>query len=115
MIQSKKRQLGAATLLTSTVMLILITMVVMLSANMGVMETKTTSNEYRALQASLSAQAGIDFALAILSQNDLTNPTAPLVSVNASKAAINKTAVTYNDGSTTQQTGSYTVSIDKVI
>lgn len=101
MIQFKSKQYGSATILSSVAVLMLITMVTLMSANVSVMETKTSSNDYRTLQALMSAQAGIDFALTNLSKNDLGN--------------IAETQLTYDDNGTDITTGYYTVAVDSTV
>lgn len=109
-----KFQRGAATLVTAIALLILVTMAVMFSANVGIMETKTTANEYRALQAQLSAQAGIDFALANLSTFDLQEPANSSITnfseIDANSVQITTTPVNFD---ATISTGTYEVTIDK--
>jgi len=95
---SSRLQSGMATIITSVTMLILITMVIVFSANVSVMETKTGANDYRATQAMLSAQAGLDFALTNLSKADLTD--------------IAETAIEITEGDNTITTGYYTVTVD---
>lgn len=53
-----------ATLLTVVILLIAITLVTFLTAKTVLMETKMTSNTYRASQAMANADAALDFALA---------------------------------------------------
>ena len=113
----KKFQQGAATLITSIALLTLVTMAVIVAANVGIMETKTTANEYRAMQAQLSAQAGIDYALANISQFDLGNPGSSTIpnysNSSANIDAIAETPVYYQESGTNQTAGYYTLSIDK--
>jgi len=97
MNQLNRLQHGATTIMVSAVLLMLVTMVTVMNANISVMETKTSSNEYRSLQALLSAQAGIDFALSSLSFKDLE--------------PIPETMLTYNKNDTEITTGYYSVSI----
>lgn len=98
MIQFKRLQHGSMTIMTSVAVLMLVTMVTVMNANVSVMETKTSSNEYRTLQALLSAQAGIDFALSSLSKNNFAN--------------IPETELTYDDDGTAITTGFYSVAVD---
>lgn len=98
MIHIKRLQQGSTTILASVSVLMLITMVTVMNANVSVMETKTSSNEYRTLQALLSAQAGIDFALSNLSKNDVAN--------------IPETELTYDDNGTDVTTGYYSVVVN---
>ncbi|MCU7835447.1 MAG: hypothetical protein KZQ83_09340 [gamma proteobacterium symbiont of Taylorina sp.] len=59
---SFKRQKGMATLLVSVIILLLITMVVIYSANTAIMEQKVSANAYRANQAHSYADGGIDYS-----------------------------------------------------
>jgi len=113
MYKFRKKQLGLATIISATTMLVLITLIVIASVNTGVMETRINTNEYRSAQAFLSAQAGIDYALTSLSTYDLDNPTAPLSSIDATTMRIAKTPIQHDDGGSTITTGYYTVTIDK--
>ena len=101
MIQFKSKQHGSATILSSIAVLMLITMVTLMSANVSIMETKTSSNDYRTLQALMSAQAGIDFALTNLSKSNLGN--------------IAETQLSYDDNGTDITTGYYTVTVDSTV
>jgi len=58
------KQSGAATLLTSIILLIAITLVTFLTGKTVLMETKMAANNYRASQAIAAADAGMDYALA---------------------------------------------------
>jgi hypothetical protein len=64
--QSKLRQHGSATLLVSLLILVGATLIVMFSARTSLMEQRISGNEIRTKQASNAAQAGLDEALAYL-------------------------------------------------
>lgn len=61
---SSKKQQGAATLLTSVVLLIAITLITFLTAKTVLEETKMTANAHRAAQSLAFANAAMDFAVA---------------------------------------------------
>lgn len=60
---TSNRQKGAATLFTSVILLIAITLVTFLTARTVLQETKMTANNYRAAQAIANADAAMEFAL----------------------------------------------------
>jgi len=109
------KQQGIATIVTSIALLMLVTLTVAFTANVGIMETKTSANEYRSAQAFFSAQAGIDYVLAKISKYEMANPSLnpdiSLTNVGGNSYEYSDT-VNYDDGSTTTGTGSYVVSID---
>ncbi len=112
---TSKKQHGITTITISIILLIMMTMAVVFSANVGIMEQKISSNEVRTTEALLSAQAGVDFALSTLSQYDLTTPSSPFVINGNLFTTTNDQAINYNDGSTTKSTGSYSISIDTTL
>lgn len=63
------RQRGFATLVTSLMILFLVTLVTLFSANMAVVEQQISSNQYRADQALAAADAGMDWALNYFDSN----------------------------------------------
>ncbi|NOR70089.1 MAG: hypothetical protein GQ532_10425 [Methylomarinum sp.] len=63
LLSSLKSQKGAATLLTSVILLIAITLVVMLSAKTVLNETKIAASNYRISQANAAANYAMDFAI----------------------------------------------------
>jgi len=65
------RQKGAATLLTSVILLIAITLVTFLTAKTVLQETKMTANNYRAAQAIAHADAAMDFAVTYFNENGI--------------------------------------------
>jgi len=103
-------QKGSTTMFASVATLMLVSMVTVMNANVSIMETKTSANEYRTLQALLSAQAGIDYVLANYGKNDLADlaemelkvpngdnlVTAGFYTITVDKTDINKPIITSN-------------------
>lgn len=87
------KQTGASTLIVSTILLFAVTVVVINSANLGLVETKTSANSYRAEQALAAAHAGMEQAIATLTKFNYAN--------------VSKTTINGLDGSSA---GSYQVS-----
>jgi hypothetical protein len=58
-----------ATLVTTVVLLIAVTIVVLLASKVGVMDQRISANEYRHKQAFANAEAGLDYAASYLSAN----------------------------------------------
>ncbi len=57
---------GMATLITSLVLLLAITLLSFAAARVGIMEQRISANDYRAKQGFEAAQAGIEYAIAML-------------------------------------------------
>lgn len=70
-------QNGAATLLITVVMLILITIIVLFTSRVILNETKVEANNYRASQALMAANAGLDHGLYFFNQGGLDQHTDP--------------------------------------
>jgi len=70
-LNSSKKQAGAATLFTSVILLIAITLVTFLTAKTILQETKMTANNYRAAQAITEADAAMDYAIAYFNEGGL--------------------------------------------
>lgn len=111
----KINQQGMSTLVVSIALLIMTTMAVIFSANVGIMEKKITANDYRASQALMSAQAGIDLALANISKYGLATPVAPYMQSGNFIITNGDQPITYDDGTTTKTTGYYNISIDTTL
>jgi len=105
----RKKQQGMSTLVVSIALLLMTTMAVIFSANVSVMERKIAANDFRASQALLSAQAGIDIVLANISKFGLNNSATPPTYLNGEKT------VNYNDGTSSKTSGYYAISIDKTL
>jgi len=60
---SNKSQTGAATLITSLIMLVAMTIITIFAARSALMEQKIYANEFRAKQAFEAAQAGLDYGI----------------------------------------------------
>ncbi len=95
-----RKQSGIATLISAIVLLLLITMIVVLSANITLMETKASSNEYKLTQSFLAAQSGLAVSLATLNKNNIKN--------------IPQTELSYSENLETINIGSYSVSIESL-
>ncbi|MGR9117354.1 MAG: PilX N-terminal domain-containing pilus assembly protein [Gammaproteobacteria bacterium] len=70
---SSKKQQGAATLFTSVILLIAITLIAFLTAKTVMEETKMTANNYRSAQALAAADAGMDYAVAYFNHGGLNH------------------------------------------
>lgn len=91
-------QSGIATLITTTVLLFLTTLIVVYAANVSLIETKASANEYKSIQSFFAAQAGLELALATLAKTKIEN--------------IPQTKLAYFGESETLTLGWYAVSID---
>jgi len=69
--KSVRRQ-GAATLIVTVVLLVLSTLIIIFSANYGIMQSKTISNVDRNSQAFEAAEAGLEFGINYLRDNQTT-------------------------------------------
>jgi len=112
---NRNNQQGMSTLVISIALLIMTTMAIVFSANIGVMERKVSSNDFRASQAQLAAQAGIDIALSDLSQFELNSPVAPYTINGTNITTIGDQAITYNDGTNAVNSGFYNITIDTTL
>ncbi len=97
--QAMSTQAGIATLITTTVLLFLTTLIVVYSANVTLIETKASANEYKSMQSFFAAQAGLELALATLEKTKKIEH-------------IPQTKLTYVGESATITVGWYAVSID---
>lgn len=68
----RHKQKGAAVLLTSVILMAIITLVVLFSANFSRTQQKITSNQYKNSQAYMAAEAGLEFAIPYLQTNRST-------------------------------------------
>jgi len=64
--QLANRQRGAATLITSLILLVAMTIITIFAARSAIMEQKIFANEFRAKQAFEAAEAGLEYTLAYL-------------------------------------------------
>lgn len=67
-----KKQIGAATLLITTVVMVCITLLVLFAANYGAFQQKISANSNRNQQAFEAAEAGLEFGINYLKQNSAT-------------------------------------------
>lgn len=67
-----QQQLGAATLLVATILLVSITLVVLFAGNYSIAQQKISSNTARNLQAFEAAEAGLEYGINYLKQNSAT-------------------------------------------
>lgn len=65
----KNRQSGAATLLVAVILLIVITVVTIYTANVGLQDQRISGNDFRAKVAFSAAQAGLDYAETYIQEN----------------------------------------------
>lgn len=69
MIDIKKNQNGAATLLVAIILLIGITLIALFATRLGILDQKISGNEYRHKEAFAKAEAGLDQAASYLRKN----------------------------------------------
>lgn len=67
------KQNGAATLLITMVLMLLITSAAIFTAKFSSQDVRISANDYRAKQAETAAQAGVDHTLNILNKQDIIN------------------------------------------
>ncbi len=67
-----KKQLGAATLVMSLILIMVSTIIILFAANYGVMQSKSIANLNRNYQAYEAAQAGMEYAINYLNKNSAT-------------------------------------------
>lgn len=67
-----KNQMGAATLLITTLLLVSVSMIAIFVANYSVMQQKISANAKRNLQAFQAAEAGLEFGINYLQKNSAT-------------------------------------------
>ncbi|MBN2843667.1 MAG: hypothetical protein JXM68_11280, partial [Sedimentisphaerales bacterium] len=65
----KTKQSGAATLLVAVILLIVITVVTLYTANVGLQDQRISGNDFRAKVAFSAAQAGLDYAESYIQEN----------------------------------------------
>ena len=63
------KQTGAATLITSIMLLFIITFIVLFAASYSILRQKITANQYRYSQALQAADAGLEFGIVYLQEN----------------------------------------------
>src|SRR3990167_2563868 len=63
------KQTGAATLITSIMLLFIITFIVLFAASYSILRQKITANQYRYNQAVQAADAGLEFGIVYLQEN----------------------------------------------
>lgn len=78
-----KRQRGALTLMLGLLLLMGSTILTLSSVRVGVMEQRIANNELRAKEAQQAAQAGLDYALAVLSAGGEITEDTDVPAVNA--------------------------------
>ncbi|OUR73995.1 hypothetical protein A9Q78_01895 [Methylophaga sp. 41_12_T18] len=69
MSKSYKYQQGAATLVVSVVLLLILTLVTIYAARVGLQDQRISGNDYRAKKAFSAAQAGLDYGEAFIQNN----------------------------------------------
>ncbi|UHD15791.1 PilX N-terminal domain-containing pilus assembly protein [Thiocapsa bogorovii] len=82
-VRSPSSQRGALTLLLGLLLLMGSTILTLSSVRVGIMEQRIANNERRALEAQQAAQAGLDYALAMLGETEYSGGTAPDVAASA--------------------------------
>src|SRR3990167_10244093 len=68
----KKHSAGAATLLMSLILVMVVTLLMVFAANYGTLMSRSTANLLRGAQAYEAAQAGLEFGVAYLINNKTT-------------------------------------------
>jgi hypothetical protein len=69
--RSLAKQRGVSMLVLTVVLLFAATLIVLFAANSSVMQSKITSNQYRSQEAFAAAQAGLEFGISYLIQNNI--------------------------------------------
>lgn len=89
-----KRQTGAAVLVMTLVLVTISTLLILLAGNYGVMQSKSVSNLHRNYQAYEAAQAGMEYGINYLNQNNstiLANPVGGYIPVYSDSNTSNVT------------------------
>lgn len=71
-ILNKNSQRGATTLVVATMLLVTATLIVLFAASFSLMQQKITANQYRNQSAYMAAEAGLEYGINYMQQNNAT-------------------------------------------
>jgi Tfp pilus assembly protein PilX len=96
---SLKKQSGISMLVLTVILLLSGTLIVMFAANHSIMQSKITSNQYRSQEAFEAAQAGLEFGISYLIQNNAAITGSPSGGFIPTYTSTNTTNVAMSNGS----------------